>query len=49
MVINISTIKGDALNKYKFEENEIIISSFGTVGITKVFDIDDGESTLVVH
>ena len=42
-VINLMSKKGDELKKYQFEKNDIIITRSGSVGITKVFNLDNNE------
>ena len=41
-IIYITDTKGEELEKYKLEKGDIIITRSGTVGVCKVFDIEDG-------
>jgi len=41
-IIYIVDTKGEELEKYKLEKGDIIITRSGTVGVCKVFDIEDG-------
>jgi len=41
-IIYIADTKGEELEKYKLEKGDIIITRSGTVGVCKVFDIEDG-------
>jgi len=42
-IIYIADTKGEELEKYKLEKGDIIITRSGTVGVCKVFDIEDGK------
>jgi len=46
-VINLMVKTGEKLSKFKLEKNEIIITRSGTVGISKVFDIDEEETIFI--
>lgn len=43
-VIYIDETKGEELEKYKLEQGDVIVTRSGTVGVCKVFDIDDGRT-----